>query len=856
MDEPVKIGEVIADKYLVERVLGKGGMGIVYLAKHLQLGERVAIKLLKTRTLKNAELVARFLREGRTAARLRSEYVARVRDVGTLPSGAPYLVMEYLDGRDFEAVLAEHGALDTKVAVKYLLQACEALAEAHAMGIVHRDLKPANLILIRKRDGTTAIKIIDFGISKLVSSEAPGPGMTQDSVMMGSPLYMAPEQMTSARDADARSDVFSLGAILYHLLTNTPPFLGNSAVDVFERISLGPPSPRTVRPDLPAGIEAVTSRCLRKIPGERFADVAELAAALAPFGPPHAELFAESAERILRASADTNAASSPVAPSGMATPSPVGASARPPARASAPPPPEPIFDLADPVPRTTQKKAPPARSPAPPPAPAERARPAEPRNLLDELFEMEKERPRAPDAGASESPPRGAPLSLPPPSAPPHSASPRSAPSAPSPPASYPVVAPAVDGPLDSLPPPPALPAGSPLGKADRAAAEAVLDAVREALSGFGLAGTVALEGKMLTLRGNGLPTSIDAGPAAEQWPLLPVDMQRRKALDLARRLAEAHRTAQRARSGLDGGGESSPPWVLIGKALLGLGAAAALVVGGRAYLESRSKAALPPPVPAESAEQQSRRLATACRAVRERVYSGATIGPFDTTGWVVELWLASRPGPLPGAAASKPITASSMAGAIATGHLAPSLDDTLARLTEGTLALDEAAIPATSPGWTGVTLRFGGGYARAFFEPEPRSRFLAVADRLFESSGADLGALYARCADSPVHDVGAWFRGRDPGAAATALLYGMSLFAERPQINRAALGPAELDGLRASATAAKLDAPTLKGLIGEHGGSLAAAPGAVTLAFPLGGPVRAVRASHAVAVKLGIGRE
>ncbi len=190
--------------------------------------------------------------------------MARVRDVGTLPSGAPYLVMEYLDGRDFDAVLAEHGALDPKVAVKYILQACEALAEAHAMGIVHRDLKPANLILTRKRDGTTAIKIIDFGISKLVASEAPGPAITQASMMMGSPLYMAPEQMTSARDVDARGDVFSLGAMLYHLLTNKPPFVGNTAVDVFERISLGPPSPRAVRPDLPAGIEAVTSRCLRK----------------------------------------------------------------------------------------------------------------------------------------------------------------------------------------------------------------------------------------------------------------------------------------------------------------------------------------------------------------------------------------------------------------------------------------------------------------------------------------------------------------------------------------------------------------------------------------------------------------
>src|SRR4051812_9601830 len=206
MAAPVNLGDVVAEKYLIERVLGKGGMGVVYVAKHLQLGERVAIKFLQQKTLENEELVARFLREGRTAARLRSEHIARVRDVGTLPDGAPYLVMEYLDGRDFDAVLAEHGALDPQVAVKYVLQACEALAEAHSMGIIHRDLKPANLILIRKRDGSTAIKIIDFGISKLSASEGE-PGMTQAAVMMGSPLYMAPEQMASARDADARSDV-------------------------------------------------------------------------------------------------------------------------------------------------------------------------------------------------------------------------------------------------------------------------------------------------------------------------------------------------------------------------------------------------------------------------------------------------------------------------------------------------------------------------------------------------------------------------------------------------------------------------------------------------------------------------
>lgn len=788
MAAPVKAGDVVADKYLVERVLGKGGMGVVYVAKHLQLGERVAIKFLKAKTLESAELVARFLREGRTAARLRSEYVARVRDVGTMPDGAPYLVMEYLDGRDFDAVLAEHGALDPAIAVKYVLQACEALAEAHAMGIVHRDLKPANLILIRKPDGTTAIKIIDFGISKLMSNEV-GAAITQPSVMMGSPLYMAPEQMASARDADARSDVFSLGAIFYHFLTGKPPFLGTSAVEVFQLIAAGPPSPRLSRPDLPAGIEAVTSRCLRQEREQRFPDVAELAAALAPFGPPHAELFAVSAERILRGAASTGEEASPVAPSGIVEPA--------------------LFAV------TTLKKG---RLSLPDADEKKGAQPSS--DLLDALFAMEKERPRG---GASEPVAPRRPLSTPP-----------------------------LQGPLEAPP----KEAGSPLAPAGRAAVDDVVNAVREALSGFGIAGAVGLEGDQLTLRGNGPPTAIDAGPAAEQWPLLPLVMQRRKAQDLARRLADAHRLAQQGgRSSAGAGDASSKLGGLVVRGLGGLAVASALVVGVRAYLASRQVTPVPPPALVESPEQESRRLDTACRAARERVYSGATIGPYDTTGWVIELWLSSRPGADAGPAASKPITFASMARAIDAGRLSPSLDDALGQLTDGTLALDEGAIPATSPQWTGVTLRFGGGYARAFFETEKRTRFLAVADRLFASSGADLGALYARCAKSPVHDVGAWFRGRDPGSAATALLWGMGMFASRPQINLAALGSSEIDGLRAAAATAKLDAPTLKGLVGEQGGSLAATPGAVTLSFPLGGPVRAVRASRALAAKIGIER-
>jgi serine/threonine-protein kinase len=487
----------------------------------------------------------------------------------------------------------------------------------------------------------------------------------------------------------------------------------------------------------------------------------------------------------------------------------IRASVRPPSRAPAS------------VVETTLKKGRPS-TPVPASA-AEQQTKAEPSgDLLDALFAMEKDRSRG---KASEPVAARPPLSGPP-----------------------------VEGPVESTP----AKEGSPLAPVGRAAVEDVLAAVREALSGFGIAGAVGLEGTLLTLRGNGAPTVIDAGPAAEQWPLLPLDMQRRKAQDLARRLADAHRSVQPRSLGVLGRGDgdgASIPWGLVIRGLGGLAVVAALGVGGRAYLASRHAAPVPPPAPVESQEQTSRRLDTTCRAARERIYSGATIGPYDTTGWVVELWLASRPGADAGAAASKPISLVSMAPAIDTGRLSPSLDEALGQLLDGTLALDEAAIPEASPRWTGVTLRFGGSYARAFFEIDKRTRFLAVADRLFESSGADVGALYARCAQSPIHDVGAWFRGRDPGLAATALLWSIGMFAERPQINRAALGSSEIDGLRAATTTARLDAPTLKGLVAEQGGSLVATPAAVTLAFPLGGPVRSVGASRAVAAKIGIGR-
>ncbi|HEY3664483.1 MAG TPA: serine/threonine-protein kinase, partial [Polyangiaceae bacterium] len=216
MSDEVREGDVLAGKFRIERVLGQGAMGVVVAATHIQLDERVALKFLLPEALANADAVARFAREARAAVKIKSEHVVRVSDVGTLESGSPYMVMEYLQGQDLSEWMTNHGTLNVSDAVEFLLQACEALAEAHALGIVHRDLKPANLFVTARRDGTPCIKVLDFGISKFT---APGSNlnMTKTSTIMGSPLYMSPEQLSSTRTVDARTDIWALGVILFEL---------------------------------------------------------------------------------------------------------------------------------------------------------------------------------------------------------------------------------------------------------------------------------------------------------------------------------------------------------------------------------------------------------------------------------------------------------------------------------------------------------------------------------------------------------------------------------------------------------------------------------------------------------------
>jgi serine/threonine-protein kinase len=290
--DAVRPGTVLAGKYRIERVLGQGGMGVVVAAEHLQLAQRVALKFLLPEACSNGQAVARFLREARAAVQIQSEHVARVSDVGQLETGAPYMVMEFLQGSDLGAVLAARGPLPVPEAVDYVLQAGEAIAEAHSLGIVHRDLKPANLFLTQRRDGSPLVKVLDFGISKATQADA-GMNLTATSAVMGSPYYMSPEQVRSAKDVDARADIWALGVILQELVAGSPPFVAETASALFASIIADTPaSVRVARPDLPVALEQLIARCLEKDRNRRFANMAELAFALGPFAPQSANSVA------------------------------------------------------------------------------------------------------------------------------------------------------------------------------------------------------------------------------------------------------------------------------------------------------------------------------------------------------------------------------------------------------------------------------------------------------------------------------------------------------------------------------------------------------------------------------------
>jgi serine/threonine-protein kinase len=313
--ELVKEGDLLVGKYRVERVLGVGGMGVVVAATHIDLDQRVALKFLLPDLTQNAEAVERFLREARSAVKLRSDHVAKVLDVGKLETGAPYIVMEYLEGNDLGTVIEQKRPAQD-VAIDYMLQTCEAIAEAHHLGIVHRDLKPQNLFVTKRVHGAALIKVLDFGISKAVTpAGVRDMTLTKTGIVMGSPLYMSPEQMKSGRLADHRSDLWALGVILYEMLTGTQPFQAETVPHLCAMIMTEQPRPpREIEPKLPIGLNNVVMRCLEKDPTKRYQNVAELAAALEPYAPASARGATGRISNVLNVSGMIEVSTAPTEP--------------------------------------------------------------------------------------------------------------------------------------------------------------------------------------------------------------------------------------------------------------------------------------------------------------------------------------------------------------------------------------------------------------------------------------------------------------------------------------------------------------------------------------------------------------
>lgn len=277
------IGQTLGGKYEIVRLLGEGGMAFVFEASHLRLQQRVAIKLLAPELAHDAELVKRFEREARAVARLRTKHVARVIDVDATERGVPYIVMEYLEGRDLDAELRARTRIPVPEAVDYVLQACAGMLEAHGMGIVHRDLKPANLFLANDGDGhDRLVKVLDFGVSKVVGDVT---RLTGAGAVMGTVMYMSPEQVRAQPNVDTRADIWALGVILYELLAGRAPWDGRSHQIAATIISRDPPDLRTLA-SVPDAIATAVSTMMQRDLARRFSSVRDVVAALTPFAPP------------------------------------------------------------------------------------------------------------------------------------------------------------------------------------------------------------------------------------------------------------------------------------------------------------------------------------------------------------------------------------------------------------------------------------------------------------------------------------------------------------------------------------------------------------------------------------------
>lgn len=287
IDEPVLPGTVLGGRYVVGNVFAEGGMGVVCIGRHRELGHLVAIKFLRRDICDRPSIVQRFLNEAKAAAALRNDHVVRVLDVGQLESGRPYLVMEHLEGEDLDRLVERDGPLPVHAALGYVVEACTALAEAHDKGIVHRDIKPENLFLATAGSAPPSIKVVDFGLAKRIEATR-DVGLTGPRDSMGSPCYMSPEQIAMPQGVDARTDVWSLGVTLYRLLTGSVPFAGDTVSEIFAHVLNSEPQPiYAIRRGLDSDLDGIVRLCLKKDPAERFQNVSELSNALVAYARQH-----------------------------------------------------------------------------------------------------------------------------------------------------------------------------------------------------------------------------------------------------------------------------------------------------------------------------------------------------------------------------------------------------------------------------------------------------------------------------------------------------------------------------------------------------------------------------------------
>lgn len=307
------LGDVVAGKYRIERVAGEGGMGVVFAAQHMVLGQRVAIKVLFAEAAARPDAIERFAREVQAAARIKSPHVAHVLDAGATESGLPFLAMEFLEGKNLEELLEERKTpLPVQEVANYILQALEAVGHAHALGIVHRDLKPPNLFVAERPDGSSILKILDFGISKTRTATRKDKVITGGQTVLGSPAYMSPEQLRNASDIDARADIWSLGAVMYELSTCALPFDADGVGELFAAVLEREPVPPCSRnANLPPAFGDLILKCLRKKPEDRFDNAAELAQALAPYATDEYRAIAERLEQLHARASESKLQSEP-----------------------------------------------------------------------------------------------------------------------------------------------------------------------------------------------------------------------------------------------------------------------------------------------------------------------------------------------------------------------------------------------------------------------------------------------------------------------------------------------------------------------------------------------------------------